>query len=240
VRRKQGKFRHLVRLDDGFERRTEPTRGGLKHWLAVMLLRLGGWTIGAAPPKLDKYVIIAAPHTSWWDGVWMLAFAWWWGIELSWMGKASLTKGPLGWIPRKIGLIPVDRSAPHGLVAEVVKQFEARESLLLAIPPEGTRAKRDYWKSGFYQIARVAKLPICMSYLDYSRREAGFGPCLVVSDDMVADMDRVRAYYKPEWAKYPELFTLPRLKEEETIERVPEQPAAVEPARTDVADVAMG
>jgi hypothetical protein len=57
---------------------------------------------------------------------------------------------------------------------------------------------------------------------------------------MVADMDRVRAYYKPEWAKYPELFTLPRLKEEETIERVPEQPATVEPARTDVADVATG
>jgi 1-acyl-sn-glycerol-3-phosphate acyltransferase len=237
VRPKKRKLPHLVRLDDGFERRTETGRG-FRAWFAATMLRLGGWTIGAAPPKLDKYVIIAAPHTTWWDGFWMLAFAWYWGIDLSWMGKASLTKGPLGWIPRKFGVIPVDRSAPHGLVAEVVKQFEQRESLLLAIPPEGTRAKRDYWKSGFYQIARVAKLPICMSYLDYSQREAGFGPCLVVSDDMIADMDRVRAYYKPEWAKYPELFTLPRLKEEESVERT--QPATGDRSGTDLADLAAG
>jgi 1-acyl-sn-glycerol-3-phosphate acyltransferase len=244
VRPKKRKLPHLVRLDDGFERRTEPIRGlgkGFRRAFAKLVLRLGGWTIGAAPPKLDKYVIIAAPHTSWWDGVWMLAFAWWWGIELSWMGKASLTKGPLGWIPRKVGVIPVDRSAAHGLVAEVVKQFDERESLLLAIPPEGTRAKRDYWKSGFYQIARVAKLPICMSYLDYSRREAGFGPCLVVSDDTSADMDRVRTYYQTEWAKYPERFTVPRLKEEESLERAPEQPATDGvTAGPNVADLAAG
>ena len=226
---KKRKSPHLVRLDDGFERHAEPGVG-FRAWFAGVVLRIGGWKIGAAPPKLDKYVIIAAPHTSWWDGVWMLAFAWWWGIDLSWMGKASLTKGPLGWIPRKFGVIPVDRSAPQGLVAEVVAQFEQRDRLLLAIPPEGTRAKRDYWKSGFYQIARVAKLPICMSYLDYSQREAGFGPCLEVSDDM----DRVRAYYKPEWAKYPKLFTLPRLKEEDSLER------AGDDDRSGLADVAAG
>ena len=117
MRPKKRKLPHLVRLDDGFERRTDPGRG-FRAWFAATVLRLGGWTIGAAPPKLDKYVIIAAPHTTWWDGFWMLAFAWYWGIDLSWMGKASLTKGPLGWIPRKFGVIPVDRSAPHGLVAD--------------------------------------------------------------------------------------------------------------------------
>jgi 1-acyl-sn-glycerol-3-phosphate acyltransferase len=228
-----------VRLDDGFERHSEPQRGPgrtLRRWFARLLLRLGGWTIGGAPPKLDKYVIIAAPHTSWWDGVWMLAFAWWWGIDLAWMGKASLTKGPLGWIPRRVGVIPVDRSAPQGLVAQVVAQFEARDSLLLAIPPEGTRGRRDYWKSGFYQIARVAKLPLCMSYLDYSRREAGFGPCLEVSGDMVADMDRVRAYYEVSWAKYPDLFTPPRLREEEVVERTLDDL----PEPDDLADAAAG
>lgn len=226
VRRKLQKPRHLVRLDDGFERRTERGRGGRAKF-AAFCLRLGGWTIGGPPPKLDKYVIIAAPHTSWWDGFWMLAFAWWWGIDLAWMGKASLTKGPLGWIPRKVGVIPVDRSKPNGLVGDVVSQFEARDSLLLAIPPEGTRAKRDYWKSGFYQIAKAANLPICMSYLDYSCREAGFGPMIEITDDMVADMDKVRAYYKVEWAKYPALFTPPKLKEEDKLERSGEQAAPV-------------
>jgi 1-acyl-sn-glycerol-3-phosphate acyltransferase len=78
-------------VDDGYERRTVPGRG-FRAWFARTVLRLGGWKIGGPPPKLDKYVIIAAPHTAWWDGVWMLAFAWSWGIELAWMGKASLTK----------------------------------------------------------------------------------------------------------------------------------------------------
>lgn len=200
-------------VDDGYERRTVRGRG-FRAWFARTVLRLGGWTIGGPPPVLDKYVIIAAPHTAWWDGVWMLAFAWSWGIDLAWMGKASLTKGPLGWLPRKFGVIPVERSTPQGLVTQVVETFGKRSSLLLAIPPEGTRGKRDYWKSGFYQIARMAELPICMSYLDYEKHEAGFGPCFEVSEDIVADMDRVRDFYKVEWAKYPKLFTLPRLREE--------------------------
>lgn len=200
-------------VDDGYERRTERGRGG-RFWFARFLLWLGGWKVGGAPPTIDKFVIIAAPHTAWMDGVWMLAFAWWWGVDLAWMGKASLTKGPLGWLPRRVGVIPVDRSAPQGLVGQVVDQFTKRESLVLAIPPEGTRGKRDFWKSGFYQIARAAHVPISMSYLDYGTREAGFGPMIEATDDVADVMDKVRAYYKTEWACHPEKYTLPRLQEE--------------------------
>lgn len=208
------------------------------------MLRLGGWTIGGPPPTIDKYVIIAAPHTTWWDGFWMLAFAWWWGVDLAWMGKASLVKGPLGWLPRRAGVIPVDRSAPQGLVAQVVEQFAARESLLLAIPPEGTRAKRDHWKSGFYHIAREAGLPLCMSYLDYETREAGFGPMIELSDDIVADMDRIRRFYEQQWARHPELYTLPLLREETMSPVVPlPVPGADAEVETDaepIRDVAQG
>lgn len=219
-------------VDDGYVRRTARGRG-FRSWFARTVLRLGGWKIGGPPPTLDKYVIIAAPHTTWFDGFWMLAFAWSWGIELAWMGKASLTKGPLGWIPRKFGVIPIERSSPQGLVAQMVDQFAARETLLLAIPPEGTRSRREWWKSGFYQIARMADVPICMSYLDYKNHEAGFGPIFAVGDDIVADMDRVRAFYKAEWGKHPELFTPPRL-QEETMSPVVELPrgrTADEPER---------
>ncbi|PRP99933.1 Acyltransferase [Enhygromyxa salina] len=215
-------------VDDGYERRTIRGRG-LRARFAATCLRLGGWTVGGAPPTINKYVIVAAPHTTWWDGFWMLAFAWVWGVDLAWMGKASLTRGPLGWIPRACGVIPVERSAPQGLVAQIVEQFESRESLLLAIPPEGTRGKRDYWKSGFYQIAVGAELPICLSYLDYKTREAGFGPMIEPDDDVCATMDRVRAFYKTEWAKHPQLFTPPLLREEQMSPVVPLKPR-VEPA----------
>lgn len=193
---------------------------GLRAGFANMCLGLGGWTIGGPPPKLDKYVIVAAPHTTWWDGFWMLAFAWHWGIELNWMGKASLLKGPFGWVPKRAGLVPVDRSKPQGLVAQMAEVFEERDTVLLAIPPEGTRAKREYWKSGFIQIARAAKVPVCMSYLDYDKREAGFGPVFEPSEELSADMDRVRAFYKAEWARHPALFTPPRLREEDVVVKI--------------------
>lgn len=201
------------RVDDGYERLSSPSRG-FRASLAKSVLNLCGWKLGGAPPRLDKYIVVAAPHTSWWDGFWMIAFAWSWGLRVHWLGKASLATGPLGWIPRKFGIIPVERSAPQQLVAEIARQFDAREEMVLSMPPEGTRGRREYWKSGFLRIAAAAGVPLCLSYLDYDAREAGFGPCFMPGDDMVADMDRVRAFYKASWAKYPSQFTPPRLRDE--------------------------
>lgn len=201
------------RVDDGYERLSLPARG-LRAGAAKVFLVLCGWKLGGPPPRLAKYIVVAAPHTSWWDGLWMLAFAWSWGLRVHWMGKASLATGPLGWIPRWLGMIPVERSGPQQLVAEIARQFAAHEEMVLSMPPEGTRGRGEYWKSGFLRIACAAQVPICLSYLDYDAREAGFGPCLMPGVDVVADMDRVRAFYKASWARYPQLFTPPRLRDE--------------------------
>ncbi len=184
------------------------------HYIARFVLGVSGWRVGGRPPVLKKYVIVAAPHTAWADGFWMLAFAWWWGLSISWMGKNQLNRGFAGWFLRKVGIIPVDRSGPHGLVGFIVDEFERRETLLLSIPPEGTRARRELWKSGFYHIARQAGVPVCLSYLDYEKREAGFGPMIEITGDVKKDMSAIRAFYADVSAKYPELFTPPRLREE--------------------------
>jgi len=200
-------------VDDGYDRLTLRARG-FRASVARFILGLCGWKLGGPPPSLDKYIVVAAPHTSWWDGFWMLAFAWSWGLQIHWMGKASLATGLLGWIPSRLGMIPVERSGPQQLVAEIARQFAVREEMVLSMPPEGTRGRGEYWKSGFLRIAAATGVPICLSYLDYEGREAGFGPCFMPGDDMVADMDRVRAFYKASWAKYPVQFTPPRLRDE--------------------------
>ncbi len=201
------------RVDDGYQRIASPAQD-FRARLARFVLALFRWKLGGPPPLLKKYVIVAAPHTTWADGVWMLAFAWSWGLNVRWMGKASLARGPLGWIPRRLGIIPVERSAPHKLVANMAEQFARHDELLLSTPPEGTRDRREFWKSGFYQIALAARVPICLSYLDYAAREAGFGPCFMPCGEASADMDRVRAFYKASWGKNPALFTPPLLREE--------------------------
>ena len=196
------------------ERKIAP-RSGLRHRLAGVVLGLGGWTPEGDPPAVPKCVIVAAPHTWWWDGFWMMAFAWWWGLDVNWLVKSSTGRGPMGWFVRSFGAVPVDRSAPRGLVGELVRAFGEHEEMLLSISPEGTRSRGEYWKSGFYHVAREAGVPVCLSYLDYGRGRGGFGVCFQPSGDVRADMELIREFYRDVRGRIPEHFTTPRLREED-------------------------
>lgn len=201
--------------DASFARRPQPATDAVSI-LARTILKIGGWTIGAPPPKLDKCVVVAAPHTSLQDGFWMLVNSYHWGAQINWLVKSTMLEHPLAsWYLQRTGAVPVDRSAPQGLVGQLVDQFEQRDYLFLAISPEGTRSFRDHWKSGFYRIAQQSGMPICLSYLDYDKREAGFGPVMWPSDDIRKDMDAVRAFYAQVGPLYPGMYTPPLLREEE-------------------------
>ncbi len=183
---------------------------------AVGRLFLGacGWRTEGDLPAVDKAVLIAAPHTSAWDGAFMLAVAWVYRLKLSWIGKHTLFEGWKGPVLRWLGAIPVDRRAPHGQVAEVAARIRESGGMILAIAPEGTRGRAELWKSGFYHIAREANVPILCGYLDYRRKVGGVGPVILPSGDVHADMDRIRAFYRGVTGLKPEGFAEPRLREE--------------------------
>ncbi len=163
--------------------------------LCRAFLRLTGWKVVGGPPDAPKCVVIAAPHTSNWDLVFMLAMAGALGIRISWMGKDAIFRAPFGSIMRGLGGIPVRRHAAHNVVEQMVEAFAAADRLLLAIPAEGTRSRAEYWKSGFYHIARGANVPVVPSYLDYRRKVGGFAPPIMLTGEVTADMDRFRAVY---------------------------------------------
>jgi len=91
--------------------------------------------------------------------------------------------------------VPVDRRAANGLVGQMVEALKAEENVMLCVPPEGTRSRREHWKSGFYHIAHGAGVPICLGVLDYGTRRGGFGPMMTLTGDAAADMDQIRAFY---------------------------------------------
>lgn len=184
-------------------------------WFVKLCLRMAGWKLVGEKPAHDKFVFIAAPHTSNWDLVFMLAFAILYDLRISWMGKHTLFKPPHGWLMRWLGGVPVDRRAPQGLVKQVAELFAQREHFVLAVPPAGTRSRKEHWKSGFYFIAKEANVPIGLSFLDYSRKEAGFGPVLWPSDDLHADMDKIRAFYEGKMGLYPAMMNPIRLRNED-------------------------
>lgn len=189
-------------------------RKRLKRAVGSTWLKLFRWEIVGEPPR-PPVVMIAAPHTSNWDLPFMLAIAWVSDCEISWMGKDSLFRPPFGWLMRGLGGIAIDRSAAHGVVAQMAEAFSTRSDLILGVPPEGTRGRSQYWKSGFYEIAKAAGVPILPGFLDFANREGGFGPPQMPSGDVHKDMDAFRSFYASKTGKFPDDFTPPRLRAED-------------------------
>ena len=186
----------------------------MKKRIAIWLLHVAGWRLEGERPTLDRYVLIAAPHTSNWDLLLLLAFAAAYDLKVTWMAKHSLFYPPLGWIMRALGGMPVARHERGHLVAAMAEAFKKSEHLVLVVPTEGSRQRTPYWKSGFYHIAKEAGVPIVPSYLDFSLKRGGFGPALVTTNDVTADMQYFRNFYRGMEGKYPGQFGPVQLREE--------------------------
>ena len=180
-------------------------------------LRAMGWRFVDPAPTVPKWVGLATPHTSNMDGLLMVLMAQKAGLEISWMVKDALDRPLLGPLVRRFGGVFIDRSGPHGVVDQMVQEFERRDRFILLVPPEGTRGHRDYWKSGFYHIALGAKVPVVPGFLDYEGKRGGFGPPIEMTGDVHADMDAIRAFYAADRyvARYPDKHGPIRLREED-------------------------
>jgi len=187
----------------------------LRWWIARGLLAITGWKADGVRPDAPRCVLIAAPHTTNWDFPYLLIFAAYYDLEIHWMGKHGLFRPPMGWIMRALGGIPIVRHRSENIVLAMARAFKERDDLILVVPAEGTRSRVDYWKSGFYHIARTADVPIVMSYLDYTKKRGGFGPALHLTGNVHEDMDEIRAFYEGKEGKHPKNFGPIRLREED-------------------------
>jgi 1-acyl-sn-glycerol-3-phosphate acyltransferase len=180
----------------------------LYRWGSHLFFFLGRWKVAGDFPLHPKAVVLAAPHTSNWDGLWMIAAAGIYRVRLRWMGKASLGKGPLGWLARLAGLVPIDRSGGKDLVQSTVQAFNESDQLLMAIAPEGTRSAVGEWKSGFYHIARLANVPIIFAVMDYGTRTVRISGEIWPTGDYEADLATIRTHYADARGKHAGRFSL--------------------------------
>jgi 1-acyl-sn-glycerol-3-phosphate acyltransferase len=166
------------------------------------LLKLAGWRLEGTFPDLPKLVVIGAPHSSYWDGVWGLLMKVAVGVDISIMIKREVLDGPLGVILRPIGMIPIDRGAATDVVSQMAARFASHPRMWLGITPEGTRKPVRQWKSGFLRIARAADVPILPVFMDYPNKRFVLGQPLRASEDTDADMARIRALFAPYRGKH--------------------------------------
>lgn len=185
-----------------------PVINTLLRGFSVAFLKIAGWKVtGALPPGVGKCVLIAAPHTSNWDLPYTLMVAFQLRLHVYWMGKQSIFSPPFRGLMMWLGGIPVDRERSTNLVAASAEAIrDADRPLQLVVPPEGTRSKERYWKTGFYYIAMGANVPIVMAYMDYHRKLSGLGPVFHPTGDIDADMQVIKAFYAPFKGKHAGQF----------------------------------
>lgn len=176
----------------------------------MWLLNLLGWKVKVELPDTKKFVVVAAPHTSNWDFPLGILAAKAVNLEVNWIGKHTIFHWPFGWFFRALGGTPVDRSRKLDLIRQLKDLFEQSQSLVFALAPEGTRSKTDHWKTGFYHIARAAGVPIALAYLDFGKKEVGIGRSFYPSDDIDADFELIREFYKDKRGKNPQNASLIR------------------------------
>lgn len=184
----------------------------LSRVLGRAWLQLSGWRLTGSFPDVAKLVVIAAPHSSNWDGMHGLAMRQVLGLEVSLVAKRQLFWWPLGPLLRQLGAVPIDRpqgpttgtagngngpAASAALVAQMAAEFARRERFWLGLAPEGTRRPVTRWKTGFWRIARAAEVPILPVYFHYPEKRIGLGPLFHTTPDLAADLARLRAFYEP-------------------------------------------
>jgi 1-acyl-sn-glycerol-3-phosphate acyltransferase len=181
---------------------------------ARWLLAFGGWSVDIPWPPDPRGIIVVYPHTSNWDfvvGILALLAS---GLPAQWVAKDTIFRWPFGRLLRYLGGIPVNRRERTGFIEQLAAEFRRRPWMWLALAPEGTRARTDYWKSGFYHLAFAAGVPVGLGFLDYGRRVAGVTSWLSLSGDKDKDLARIRAFYADKSGRYPALAGEIRLRDD--------------------------
>jgi 1-acyl-sn-glycerol-3-phosphate acyltransferase len=184
--------------------------------LSKAFLKAKGWTLDDNRPDelFEKCVMICAPHTSNWDYPLAVSMIDILGVKARYAIKKELMGFPHGVIFKTLGGISIDRSARKedeerpSTVQLIANLFDKHDKLCLLIAAEGSRSLRQEWKTGFYYIALMAKVPICLGYLNYETKTGGFGKIIYPSGDLQSDMEKIMLFYEDKVAKKPEKFCL--------------------------------
>jgi len=182
----------------------------LKYTMKILskfiFTKILGWKlVGSFPKNIKKYVLIGAPHTSNIDFIIGVLVRYMTKEKLNFIGKSSLFKGAFGFVFKILGGVPVDRSKNNNLVDAVINMFNAKDEFRLAMSPEGTRKKVEKWKTGFYYIAKGAKVPVVLFTFDFGKKQVAVSSPYYLTDNKEKDFAFFYNYFKDVKGKYPHL-----------------------------------
>ena len=156
----------------------------------------------------QNLILIAGPHTSNWDGIFGFAAILGLDAKITFFGKYTLFNKPiLGRFLKYMGGIPVDKSKPgRGLTDVAIENMKKFNGSLIAMSPEGTRAKTEKMKSGFLRIAKAVEGQIFLGAFDFDKKRIVLDKFYSPSGNNEHDLQWVREYFMQYKAKHPENY----------------------------------
>lgn len=169
------------------------------------LFWITGWKIAPNfPDGIKKAVLVHAPHTSNLDFFIGYAAFRIYRINTKFLIKKEAFKGPMGWIVKGMGGIPVDREKKSNIIEFATELIRDNDEMLIMFTPEGTRKYNPDWKTGFYRLAQNAEVPIIITFIDYKNKVGGFGPDFKMTGDVDKDIAELKEFYKTIQGRHPE------------------------------------
>lgn len=160
------------------------------RWIYFRFIK---WELVGELPKIDKMILPVISHTHWHDFLMGILIRNVINEEINFVGKKEIFGPITGWFFRLMGGTSVDRDSSSNSVQAIVKIFKQKKVFRLALAPEGSRKKVKEWKTGFYHIAKSAKVPICLVAFDYGKKQIVFHPAFYPSDNIENDIKYLKA-----------------------------------------------
>ncbi|GAB6142973.1 1-acyl-sn-glycerol-3-phosphate acyltransferase [Desulfocicer niacini] len=169
-----------------------------------LIYHLMGWTYDGLPSYwAKKSVVIGFPHTANMDTVRALTYIKICRINAKLLVKADWFFWPMSILLKNLGGVPVHRNKAHGFVASIAEEYHKNDEFVLALVPEGTRKKTRRIRTGFWNIARAAQVPVICWFLDNKNRKTCWVGQIIPSDDLKGDLLKINALYQAHGYELP-------------------------------------
>jgi 1-acyl-sn-glycerol-3-phosphate acyltransferase len=171
---------------------------------------LRGWKFSNQAADVKKYIILAVPHTSNWDTYYALICFHRMKVPVKFAIKSNWLVFPFKQLLTPLGAIGVNRNKQStdkfSFVDACAELFNNSTELVMTITPEGTRGRNDKWKTGFYNIATKANVPMAVAVCDYVNKQITIHPPVFSTGNYVADLKKLSSVINPAMAKFPNKF----------------------------------
>jgi 1-acyl-sn-glycerol-3-phosphate acyltransferase len=170
-------------------------------WIYFRVIK---WKLIGEFPKIDKMVLAVVSHTHWNDFLLGILIRNVINEQINFVGKKEIFGPFTGWFFKMMGGTSVDRGSNSNTVSAIANIFKQKKVFRLALAPEGTRKKVKDWKTGFYHIAKIAKVPICLVAFDYGKKQIVFHPEYHPSGNIEKDINFLKKQFKGVVGRIPD------------------------------------